>query len=465
MILIGQCLLLLCVSIFAGSWDNGIWKDEVSASAQGVDVSARIYTRDTSFSKLVFIAEGFDASNETDKEFTLDSLYNSVNGIKDAKSKSIYEQFVLENSYTLLLVDFDDNWEDLKIQGYALGELMQKMWAQSPKTEPIKYIGLSMGGIIGSFACGLKQFYTMNPDYSKESWEASVYNEWDFKVNLCLTVDSPHSGAFIPGSIFCFVNFFKGVPDGGAEAQQYYNSLVSEAACQMLIRKYGTFNIESWKTLYKKVLESFKKTNLTRFVGFSNGSWAGKKQFPSNDNVKIIDWHWDKTGPGEAWADLYSEPEDVSTQKIFWGKWGALYLIGEEMTVDCAPRSELDLFENCPGGYANSYQDVADALPANKPTPVYKSHCFVPTFSAVALDFETYAPFDMRNLKAVEQQLGKSIAEYSPMHKLYHQDDENQWHVRGLAMAPYFVDSIIKEVRQKTVATQMVPVITTLLLD
>jgi hypothetical protein len=454
--LAGFLIALVCTAASAGSWVGSDWRGDATASAQGSSVTARIITRDVSFSKQVFITEGFDASDNSSSEFTLDSLENSIIAINNG-FKSIKADF-LESGYTIVLVDFDNNWSDLKRQGYALGNLFQTLWNLSPKAEPIKYIGLSMGGIIGSFACGLKQFYTLNPSYSKESWESPIYNAWNFKVNLCLTVDSPHSGAFIPGSIFNFVDFFRSSPDG-SKAQQYYNSLVSTAACQMLIRKYGTYNTTDWSARYKNTLGAYKQTNAINLVGICNGAWAGKKQFDANNNVKIIDWHYDPRFCGESWTQLWSEPEDLLKKEIFWGKWGACYLFGAERHVWLQFTDENTMFENAPGGYANTYADVANSLPGTKPVPAYTSHCFVPTFSAAALDFNTYAPVNKRHLKLQEQITGQPMEAFSPMHKLYHQDYTNEWHVRGLALDKDLTNAILLEVKEKTVMFQQLYII------
>jgi len=450
-IIICLITLLPCIAVYAGSWVGGEWRDQKTSSAQGTNITARIITRDVNYSKIVYITEGFDPADGTSNEYTLDSLENAV--IQITNGRKTIKADLLDNHYTVVLVDFDNNWSSLKMQGYAFGNLMQQMWDLSPKAEPMKVLGLSMGGVIGSFACGLKQFYTLNSGYTKETWEAPIYSSWNFKVNLCLTVDSPHSGAFIPGSVFDFVNFFRAAPDG-SKAQQYYNALVSNSACQMLIRKYGSVNVSAWLTLYKNVLAVYKQTNTTSFVGVCNGSWAGNKQFTSNNGLLIIDWHYDPTGCGESWTKLWSEPEDYVKRQVFWGKWGACYVIGAESKHWLTFTNDKQFLENCPGGYTNTYQDVANALPGTKPTPAHPSHCFIPTFSSAALDYNTYAPQGMRNLKALELQLGKKMDEYSPMHKLYHQDNVNQFHVRGMALDPDLVDSILKEIKEKTIVFQ-----------
>jgi hypothetical protein len=442
----------------SAGWNNGEWRDFLTASAQGANVSAKVITKDASstagnYSKIVILTEGFDASDGASKEFTLDSLEHYLKNMRDSRSMSVYANLFNEN-YTMVLIDFDNNWADLKKQGYALGNLMQQLWDKSRKVEPIKVIGLSMGGIIGSFACKVKDFYALNPTYAKESWEPGIYGSWNFKVNLMLTVDAPHSGAFIPESIYFFTELFRTSPDG-KPANQFYCAMLSTAATQLVIDYFSTsYDPTSWRNQYKAVLGTYKQTKTCKFVGLCCGSWAGNKQFASNNNVLIIDWHYDPLGCGESWTKLWSDPEDFTKRQIFWGKWGACYLAGAELTMDVTFNSDKSILENAGGGFANSYQDCADALPSNKPTPRYKSHCFVPTFSAAALDFNTYAPRNMRNLSLLEQQRGKKMEEYSPFHKIYHQESQNLQHVFG--MTPDQISTILSEVRSNTVSLQMV---------
>lgn len=437
--------ILLVESVWAG-WSNDIWIEEATASARETSVKGKILTRDISFSKMVFICEGFDANHGyRSKEFTLDSLENAVIFLKNSKGNSL-KQSLLDSSYTLILVDLVNNWDDLQQQGYALGNLMQSMWSRSPKSIPIKVVGLSMGGVIASFACGVKQFYTQNPRYDNETWERDIYNTWTFYANLCLTVDAPHSGALIPTSIYNCVDFFKTAPDGEA-SQRYCNALRSIAADEMLINRFGgPFDPQAWLNLYKKVMATYKTTtNKTRFVGMCNGNWAGNKQFASNNNELIINWHYDPLGCGESWAKLRSDPEDILSHETFWGKWGLCYFAGNETRQPITLPSLIYSLENAPGGYENSYLTIAQSMPSS-PTTKYPSHCFVPTFSASALDFNTYAPPEMRNLKALEQKQGILMEENSPIHKLYHQDNYNQQHVRGLMADRAAVDAILSEI-------------------
>lgn len=431
-------------------------------------VTGRIITNDKKFKKIIVVVEPFDANHNTSDEFTHDSILAILNSTQVGP-------MWLSQGYTIVIVELEDNWASLKLQAFALGELLDHLqrlhiWHNNGLIEPIKVISFSMGGIVGTIACGIREYYDdPNSKYSPAAWERSYLDGWIFKVNLLLTWDTPHSGAVMPSSIFSFVYFWRLFEEGNM-SNQAYKALTSISASQMLI--YPPFNLDhrelasSWKIFYQDLLDvlfnhKWNGTKSFRFVGIVNGCWRYIPQYEGEEHVKTIDFKyvWGLWDYVRCYSKLYSHAPDGQWVQTFWAKffkgWGSTP--DGEMTTKS--RKSVN-YENGPGGFRPTYKVIWDGI-----KEIYEkedgtivrldttrsSHNFVPTFSAAALDIKTFGYRYFWDLLDFEQKCG-SVLNYSPMDRICHQTgqgQQNQEHVKG--MNTQNITWLINEVKRATI--------------
>lgn len=409
---------------------------------------------------LVFV-EGFDQNHGTANAFSIDSM------IVMLMSTGLYNYFT-SKGYDIFLVNLNYNWDDIKRQAYSLGVAFQNIWDSSNKIEPIKVVGFSMGGIVSTVACGIKKFRATSNLY-QETWEQGLLNTWNFKANLCLTWDSPHSGAYMPSSIIEFCKFWGSF---NKIADQGYKALISKSSTQQLfftrIPGDGANLITriEFNNFYKSLLNSFKSDNTLKFTSIVNGSWNGVTQktdyYGQMFSASKIYWK----DNCKIWADTrVSDNGTTNSGEIFYGhlvaSWQNLF-VAKEKTLTVSGRS---LFPgNIPGGYRNTFGICANALQA-KGFDVYirnQLHAFIPTFSAVGLDSATFVDQNKWNLSAVEASSGP-LVNGSPFDRIYHHDGPNQEHVREFNQEN--LSWLKKEITYATISNSIAPIINLLLND
>jgi hypothetical protein len=416
---------LLALAAGANAETRLSYSASITVANQTTKVSARLMSLQTgNFDKLVFFLEGFDPYDGTPKQATLDSMENGFL-IRRANLKKT----LLNLGYDIVLVNFDNNWHAVDQNGLALGKLMQTLWDNSTKAEPIKVYGLSMGGLIGTYAAHFKPYVT-SKGIVLPTEVANIVNPWNFRCNLIITHDAPHQGAYIPYAIYAFTHFFKDEKEGGA-AKQYYNAISSPAARQMLIMPLAgtTTDHAKWQAAYDPLFLNLHSSSNERSVGIVNGSWNGMKQIPNYgaNGYNVIDWHFDPDYCGETWATLESQGRaDDKVAHLRIDKC----IISSVREDDYEPSGYPNL-ENRPGGYMNGWSELADGMPGS-PTPAYPMFTFVPTFSAAGLSYAVFKGNGDENLDQWEKnnslQLEKSA--WTGLKKIYHINGFNQAHTQ-----------------------------------
>lgn len=387
-------------------------------------VSGRIlYDGDISNIKPIILIEGLDISNS----FTLDEFEIEVNNAQ-------LTNILLPKGYGLILVNYDTPYKKIQTLGMATAKLIEQVWSlASNNTEPVKVIGFSMGGLVGTWA-------TIVDSYLKTELPAYAPN-FNFKQNMMLTFDTPHSGAYIPESIYQFLRYFDGYTD---DATDLYDVLTDEAPQQMLLRN-GSQTRNNFADSYK-LLTDYSKTSMQdiRFTGIINGSFHGTDQGVGY-NQMVIDYHndydWGDCYPSEVWVELENQAVTPSSSDKL-GEFNIDYCTGGG--PDSKDRYDINgqpHYENGPGGWRDSYVDVRDGFlndvsSGDTYTFYYRSeellrHSFIPSFSAAGLNhsiFSNPANWDLRTWE-LQNAVELENSGHTHLRKLYHHNNSNQRHV------------------------------------
>lgn len=406
-----------------------------------IAVSAMEITNDPTHKMPIVIVEGFDQYHKQDKEFTHDSIQAmlTATGLK---------QQWLNDGYSIFMVNLDDNWDELLRQGYALGNLLQGIHTlKAPySNEPIKIIGFSQGGLVSTIACGIKQCYLQNPSLPKQSFEQNYLDSWTFKVDLLVTWDSPHQGAFMETSVqeLCF--FLRNKSDVALNA---FDAFCSKAVLQQFIVN-GT-NVKTvtndfttrpdFVEKYNLIMYSIPHVQGIRYVSVTNGSWGDISQSSDYYDNDLFYLYYFKDGPFGYYGVVETRLNvQIPYSRYFYGridikKPGPNEYYKIEISSQSLSNPEIFLLGNAPGGFRTTFQTLKQAVidkGYGTPTTCKENHCFVPTFSAAGLDFNTFYKSEKWNLADLEQTMGP-MENYSPFDKIYHHTGPNQEHVRGFS--------------------------------
>jgi hypothetical protein len=441
-------LAALCgaLPLYAAEYVNWLYGTHPES---GVSVTGKaISPTPTPYRKSVLIIEGFDLDDGTDDESDISVLEDKLaaTGLKSA---------LLSRGYTIVLVDLDQNWADLTKNAKAVGSLMQSVWNSSVKAEPISVVGLSMGGLVANLAPKIKEYH-QSSGLTLSSSDQTLFNSWNFKSRLTVTFDSPHKGAYVPNGLKGYVNFFSGDDDA---ARQYNSAFLSIASQQMLLMPVSPTsktNRADWQNYYNGYLGFMKSRKDHRSAGIVKGSWKGDKQFTSNLGVKVIDWHYDPDWCGEAWANMWTQGR--TDKKV--GSFALTVCVTASSADYYDPPETYPNFENAPGGYLDGWGILAESMP-NSPVPTYSTFAFIPSFSAAALNYETFSRNDKDNFVQNEATMGPMV-NYSGLHHIYTHTGVSQSH-QDLNAANGAV--ILQELQNAETITQIRPVMSYLLLD
>lgn len=398
------------------------------------------------YAKPILFVEGFDMDDGADMEFDLEEFESKMSTAKAT---------LLAQGYTVVLVDLETNWADLKDNAKATGRLMQLIWEDSRKAEEIQIVGLSMGGLVATLAARIKQFETTLKSPSPA--DLTMYNGWNFKCNLALSFDSPHKGAYVPTGLRAFLDFFHTKPGGNA-SDHPWRAMTSTAASQMIMVKgqsIQAWNLRTqWQSYYDEYLAWLKPRRDVRLAGIAKGSWNGEKQYAGDPIGKLnISFHKDPDYCGEAKSNIYTQGR--SDREVYYGYFGFCTSY-ERVTIYDGPG--YPNFENAPGGTLDGWADLADKVPG-KPTPAYANFSFVPTFSAAALDYATFSPNSKDNFAQNETTMGP-MENYSGLHQIYHHNGPNEMHKD---ISPADLGWMLAEFRKAGRAAKLAPILSILL--
>jgi hypothetical protein len=366
------------------------------------------------YHKSVLIIEGFDLDDGTDKE-------SDVGDLEDKLTATGMKSELLKRGYSIVLVDLDQNWADLTQNAKAVGSLMQSVWNNSTKAEPISLVGLSMGGLVANLAPRIKEYHQYS-GLSVSSSDQTLFNSWNFKSRLTVTFDSPHKGAYVPNGLKGYVGFFS---SENSAARHYNSAFASMASHQMLLMPLSPTSKTDrakWQDYYNGYLGFMKTRKDHRSAGIVKGSWNGVKQFATNSGMKVIGWDYDENGCGEAWADIWTQGR--TDKKV--GSFEMDYCVPVSSATYYDPPETYPNFENAPGGYLDGWATLAESMP-NPPTPNFATFAFVPSFSSAGLDYDTFSRNDKDNFVQDEVTMGP-LVNYSGLQKIYTHTGANQSH-------------------------------------
>jgi pimeloyl-ACP methyl ester carboxylesterase len=368
-------------------------------------IRARTFSPDTGahLSPLVFV-EGFDIA----KNINLDALNNALPYGIIGNLASL--------GYSVTLVDLTSNWDPIQINALRLGGLLNRLWAESTKTQPIKLIGASMGGLVVTTAAAMKTNWS----------ELNIANPgWSFEVDHVTTVDTPHAGVYIPEAIYHVLSRFNDLNDTAGDR---FDAVTSYASKQMMLIPFNddfktTHN--TWLDYYSKVQKAIRSKGI-RYVGVVDGSWNGQVQ-DSNWTQHYENIHWKmRSIVIDVDANLFTQSYPGALSAHINVNW-----LGPSVTNEnkyyYSYAGPWPVVENSPGGYLNLWSDVASALGASAPS--FPRISFVPTWSAAGISYIQFMslPENQRNSMAALEAARGTIAgsSLSPFHRIFATNSNN----------------------------------------
>jgi hypothetical protein len=470
----------------ASSFINLCSKETKAMDVQNAELEYKICTKDPQLKKSVVFIEGFDIGDQNG----FANIYDQIN-----KDQKVLETLI-HDGYSIVLVNMPNSYEyNIDDNGKGLSLLLDNYWEKTPKSEPLKIIGISMGGIYATIASYYSEFEKPRFYSHKGSLIQTGVN---YKSNLIMTLDSPHNGAYIPSSIQGFVyevttdpDIIKKTTKFKDEVAEFYKLLNGTLAKQILYHNKFSKNankvFDSFHSKYRKIKKALKSSN-KRFVGYVSGSWNGKEQ-GIGYGKKVVNYEFyeksegciDKWTPGAAEycgpeIELYSQrylPKNnhVTTKvRINWcvGWKSECYEdpdIGWNRSKDCAQFGSCYNYENAAGGYQNLYRLLHAPLIAwkNDRSTVYNEgkHSFVPTNSAAAIEIDDYLLAPHQSIVDLENSMG-IMENFSFFDKIYHQN-QNLRHAEFQTKEQF--ESFFIEIHNSTMKHIVPTIITPLLLN
>jgi hypothetical protein len=312
-----------------------------------------------------------------------------------------------------------------------VGLLANQIWADSAKTRPIKLIGASMGGLIVTTTAAMK-----------DNWSTlgEANPGWSFKVDHVTTIDTPHSGVYIPQAIYQVLSRFQSL---NSTAGARYKSITSVASKQMMMIPYNSdfeTTHAAWQTYYDKVLRVMRKSDM-RFVGVVDGSWTGQVQNTGwTSGAQNIYWAKRSTSLDvDAW--LYTQPAPGGRVARIKTNW---LLTSTEDKTYYAYAGSWPLIENTPGGTTTNWKDIAEVLD-NAPV-TWPKQSFVPTWSAAGVSFKDFMalPYDQQaNMATLEAARGPLVGSaLSPFDRILRTSVNNRHASIPASLVTPFLDEL-----------------------
>ncbi|WP_157549896.1 hypothetical protein [Nonomuraea candida] len=229
---------------------------------------------------------------------------------------------------------------------------------------PLIVGGLGMGGLIARYA--LAEMESRGEDHQTETY---------------LSYDTPHNGAWIPLILQQLAHFAAGL----SPAEPVQTALITSPAAQQLLWAWvadGRYSgpVATASPLRTEFLADLRRVGWfpvrPRKLGVANGAADGTgRNVPPDEPV----FEWSALG-GLVGATVRTQP-DRGTNRHVGGMRAVPMWASKSYTSDVPP------FDGVPGGTLPLYGTVADRLGV----PIaarYRSTCFVPSVSAVALQYD-----------------------------------------------------------------------------
>jgi len=313
----------------------------------------------------ILIAEGFPGN------YTLNQIWDILNKEKLAEN-------LLEAGKDIVIIGFADGTRSMEDNAGVVVAAIEKSASiikADGKAPHLIVGGASMGGLVTRYAL---------------TWMEKAGEE--HYTDKYFSLDTPHTGAYVPLSAQLFVNYFRWMLDKvGYVTVDLPKLLQSPAAQQMLL--LWVEHKDDWgichspspeRTAFLKKLAMLggypKKKSMKKF-GVADGRGDGQGNGLKN-GVEAFFWNTGLMGIGLWGADLYTVPglPDKGKLKIAGlkntGFWNTFHL------DNILPKSE-----SAPGGTSAIYAGFNDTLLSlNKRLIKPNANCFIPTMSALAME-------------------------------------------------------------------------------
>ncbi len=310
----------------------------------------------------VIVVDGFDPGDS-----------RPVSGLYELANKQNMLETLRSRGYDAVLVNFYDGAGYIQRNAMLVVKVIQtvinRMKAAGTYTSApqIVVIGPSMGGLITRYALRYMEMHGM-----------------EHHVRTWISFDSPQKGANVPLGLQYWVHFFADVADAES-AQEAQAALLSPAAQQMLIYHFYYYAYNQFSSFYNEI-NSMGFPQLPRKVAIINGSGYGLTQ-PFNPGDQVIYYHyrsWLVDLDGNVWA-----VPDWDYHIIFQGLYDTFLPFDETKWTIYLQYSYP--YDNAPGGYTNTFQEIGNTDPGyGDIINYYDNHCFIPTFSSLALENVSY---------------------------------------------------------------------------
>ncbi|MER8186044.1 hypothetical protein [Kitasatospora sp. NPDC094015] len=337
--------------------------------------SARPYRREVALGEAaVYLADGH---RELERPFifadgfnygpsNLDDLFAHFNAPYPGGRKGFLDQ-LLAAGIDVVLVGFEQRHTYIQANAGVVISAINEAINRRVGDTPLIVGGVSMGGIITRYA--LAEMEDKGQDH-----QTGTYLSWD----------SPHNGAWIPLVLQQMAYFFESMPTEPGKvkeaelirspaAQQLLYAWVPDAKYEGPVATASELRVQFLSEL--RELGQFPQR--PRKLGVANGTGTGVgRDLPAGGEV------FEVQVPLVVYARANFQPDGGERKPI-----GEMRAVGQ---VRRGFTSHVPGLDGAPGGTLDSFGKIAKALGAEIPA-TYEYGCFVPSVSAVALDYDPVA--------------------------------------------------------------------------
>ncbi|HET7013463.1 MAG TPA: hypothetical protein VFI65_06115 [Streptosporangiaceae bacterium] len=316
----------------------------------------------------------------------LPGLFAHFNAPAPGSSTGFFDQ-LLAAGIDIVLVGFDQRHTYLQANAGVVISAINQVIEYRQGSNPLIVGGVSMGGIITRYA--LAEMESQGQDHQTET-----YVSWD----------SPHNGAWIPLVLQQLAYFFEFMPAEPGKVKEA--ELIRSPAAQQLLYAWipdavyegAVATSSELRTQFLSELSDFGQfPQRPRKLGVANGTGNGTgRDLPPGGEV------FKRQVPLVFYAQANFQPDG-----------GVRQAIGEMRTLGQVRRgftSYVPGLDGAPGGTLDSFGKIAAALGADIPD-TYMFSCFVPSVSAVALDYDP-AKWDINPYEKVELASDRSALDH-----------------------------------------------------
>ncbi|MFG2212782.1 hypothetical protein [Streptomyces sp. NPDC048638] len=284
---------------------------------------------------------------------------------------------LLSAGIDVVLLGFEERHTYTQANAGVVISAINRVIQERQGDEPLIVGGVSMGGIITRYA--LAEMENQHQDH-----QTATYLSWD----------SPHNGAWIPLILQQMAYFFESLPAKPGKVKEA--ELIRSPAAQQLLyawipdAKYDgpVATSSELRTQFLAELRDLGQfPQRPRKLGVANGTGNGTgRDLPAGAEV------FKRQVPLVVYAQANFQPDGGTRKPI--GEMRAAGQVRRGFT------SHVPGLDGTPGGTLGSFGKIAGALGADIPEK-YKFSCFVPSVSAVALDYDP-AKWDINPYENVE---------------------------------------------------------------